>query len=972
PVQMANAVELDFSDEQWAHEMLTKLVDQHVSLSNALEDLRPLLYGSSEDKERALERLVALVLKLPSDFLTEDQIHLLLSFFLDRLDTSGLAATRVIDAIRHLLIESKRTSKDAALLSWKSLYQEGNVQAWSVNQRLVLYEILEWLCTKQKSATLPIGSEFVLSFIKSIGGERDPRCLSIAFRLFVLISKEWSLGPFIEEMFETIACYYPIQFKPKGDQSITKESLSIQCELCLLSHSGFAPFCFLMIEEKLTEDGMEQSMRGEVCAFLSRAVSAFPASSLPPHSESLLSAIRAVTFDPNDKYGDNAAIAAESMRRIMLKLNQLDCRHVNAAIDHTMENIEPFVLQAEMGVSLRAFDLLETLCLPSSSASNKDGTQLLQNGSVGECVPSVRSVVSRSISWALALVQGETTNTAANKGDVCKDGLEALVKWIEVTTKVGCQDEIVKMERTILASIDSVIPLVGREARVMEYGAAALMIAMNKEEGRIDDQYCELLKRGLYSIEMDMEERKAFLSFVTAHSFVRWNLHQSIISQAISLGEETTEQFALNRIDVLCASVHSENSWETLSGRIWNELEVVSEEGSHILLEFVRSDRGKKLGVDRLAREYQEFVEKRLPKSALIGLSSCIDIWQEWGSIVSDECHKILVESILSLLEEEDEDKRWMRNSLAHFYVLLIGQAKDDNSLYRLISLVVSGRIDSTCELRSILYFIQVNRHGEESIAALSITHMIESDSEEVLRLGINAAKAHLLVGIGRPGVQETKKILCVLSSHSSPSPLLDLLLDYSTPLFETDKNELNASPLWRQRISYQLVPLFEEAVRESKTREWKITLLSALRHIVKLSANDASFLAPLLDTLISCLVDISINSSSISNESMLFLVESLDQLIERTEEKILTKEKVAGIVHSLCLLVENRKTENKVLFTAIKCIRNLLSTASPITCQPSITRVIRALARASGHSKRTIRTCAADARNRWELLGSV
>lgn len=32
---------------------------------------------------------------------------------------------------------------------------------------------------------------------------------------------------------------------------------------------------------------------------------------------------RAVTFDPNDKYGDNAAIAAESMRRIMLKLNQV-------------------------------------------------------------------------------------------------------------------------------------------------------------------------------------------------------------------------------------------------------------------------------------------------------------------------------------------------------------------------------------------------------------------------------------------------------------------------------------------------------------------------------------------------------------------------------------------------------------------------------------------------------------------------
>lgn len=69
-------------------------------------------------------------------------------------------------------------------------------------------------------------------------------------------------------------------------------------------------------------------------------------------------------------------------------------------------------------------------------------------------------------------------------------------------------------------------------------------------------------------------------------------------------------------------------------------------------MEFVGSDRGEKLGEDRLAKEYKEFVEKRLPvsiifyknskfdvfqKSALISLSSCIDIWQEWGSIVSDE-----------------------------------------------------------------------------------------------------------------------------------------------------------------------------------------------------------------------------------------------------------------------------------------------------------------------------------------------
>ncbi|GMT10618.1 hypothetical protein PFISCL1PPCAC_1915, partial [Pristionchus fissidentatus] len=964
---MENAAELDFGDEQWAQEMLTKLVDPNFSLSEALENLRPLLYGSLEEQERALERLVALVLKLPTDFLAQDQIHLLLKFLLDRLDSSGLAATRVLDAVRHLLVENNNTSKEESILAWRSLYQEGNVQAWSVNQRLVLYEILEWLCTVQKSATLPLGSEFVLSFVKSIGGERDPRCLTVVFRLFVTVAKEWSLGPFVEEMFETIACYYPIQFKPKGDQSITKESLSYQCESCLVAQPGFAPFCLLMIEEKLTEVGLDMSIRADVCTFMVRAVSTFPAFSIPPHVEALLSALRAVTFDPNDKYGESAAPAANAMRAMVERISGLESRHLDAAIDHTMENIEPFVLQAEMGLSLRAFDLLETLCVPSSSSS--DAMEIAAGDSMeskAEPRKSVRNVVSRSLSWALTLVQGDTTSTAANKADVCKDGLQALVQWITVARRIGCSDVVISIESTLLAAIDAVRNLVGKEARITAYTTAGLMVEMrgSESEGEEGDAYGELLKRGLYSAEIDDEEREAFLSFVSSHSIARWNLHQSIISQSMSLGEETTEQFALNRVHVACASVHSDESWKRLRERIWQEMEVVSEEGARILLGFARSERGKTLGVDRIAIEYKQFVEERLPRSSLIRMSSCIDIWQQWGSIVSQSCHSRVVADSLTLLEDENEEKKWMRSALASLYVLMIVQAKDDNSLYRLISLVVGGKVDSTLELRSILYFAQVNRFGDDSMGALSISHMVGSDSDEQLRLRITAAKAHLVVGRGRPGLEETKELLSLLSSHPSPSSLLDELLDYSSDVFEIEMNGLNASPLWRQRIAYQLVPLFESAVKEAKTREWRITLLSSLRLVVKL-CDDASLLTPLLDTLISSLIDIS-SSGGIPSQSTLFLVQSLDQLVQRTDEGKMTKEKVAGIVHALSLLIEQPQTDAAIVFAAITCIRSLLSTAKPVTCQPSITRVVRALARATGHSKRAIRTCAADARNRW------
>ena len=59
-----------------------------------------------------------------------------------------------------------------------------------------------------------MGSDFVLGFITAMDGEKDPRNLVLLFAVLPTIAKCLPLGPFVEELFEVVAAYFPIDFVP--------------------------------------------------------------------------------------------------------------------------------------------------------------------------------------------------------------------------------------------------------------------------------------------------------------------------------------------------------------------------------------------------------------------------------------------------------------------------------------------------------------------------------------------------------------------------------------------------------------------------------------------------------------------------------------------------------------------------------------------------------------------------------------
>lgn len=112
-----------------------------------------------------------------------------------------------------------------------------------------------------KNVMIPY-STIVSTVLTAIESEKDPRNLLLSFELSRLVLSILGnddasikiLEPFIEDLFENISCYYPIEFEPpKNDKfRITSKELKDRLNNCFVASPLVAPLAFPFILEKLT------------------------------------------------------------------------------------------------------------------------------------------------------------------------------------------------------------------------------------------------------------------------------------------------------------------------------------------------------------------------------------------------------------------------------------------------------------------------------------------------------------------------------------------------------------------------------------------------------------------------------------------------------------------------------------------------------------------------------------------------
>lgn len=199
--------------------------------------------------------LSATLAKLPKEFLTNDEVSFVFTFYCDRLKDHHNVIPPVIDGINALLLMDNVPS-DCPLRFLNSFFQNTTVQSQTRDDREKLLRILYVISGRWTDELKALGGDFIYNVINSIDGERDTRNVDYIFSIMPEICKKFPLLHLAEEMFESFACYFPIDFNPSkaGERVITRTELAEKLTNCLTASEDFLQWDVPLIVEKLESE----------------------------------------------------------------------------------------------------------------------------------------------------------------------------------------------------------------------------------------------------------------------------------------------------------------------------------------------------------------------------------------------------------------------------------------------------------------------------------------------------------------------------------------------------------------------------------------------------------------------------------------------------------------------------------------------------------------------------------------------
>lgn len=159
-----------------------------------------------------------------------------------------------------------------------------------------------------KSVMIPY-TNVISAVLTAIESEKDPRNLLLAFELTRVVLKIVgrdedsfrTIEPFIEEIFENISCYYPIEFEPpKNDKfQITSKELKDRLNNCFVVSPYLSSHAFPFILEKLTS--FTAFTKIESLRTLQRMISELPIQKVREFSEIVWNHLQNEAFNSFDE-----------------------------------------------------------------------------------------------------------------------------------------------------------------------------------------------------------------------------------------------------------------------------------------------------------------------------------------------------------------------------------------------------------------------------------------------------------------------------------------------------------------------------------------------------------------------------------------------------------------------------------------------------------------------------------------------
>ncbi|KAL0023064.1 hypothetical protein WJX79_007041 [Trebouxia sp. C0005] len=153
------------------------------------------------------------------------------------------------------------------------------------------------------------GIDVISGVIAAIDGEKDPRCLLLSFELSQQVVKIYESSPSVpaaqeslqanyEELFDVVACYFPISFTPPPNNvhGITREDLAGALQTTLTCTTLFTPLFIPMLVEKLSSTLRQAKL--DALSALAAAAEAYGPDTMQPHLSAIWHALRGELLAP--------------------------------------------------------------------------------------------------------------------------------------------------------------------------------------------------------------------------------------------------------------------------------------------------------------------------------------------------------------------------------------------------------------------------------------------------------------------------------------------------------------------------------------------------------------------------------------------------------------------------------------------------------------------------------------------------
>ncbi|RDD38774.1 MMS19 nucleotide excision repair protein-like protein [Trichoplax sp. H2] len=240
------------------NEIIKGIYDGHIKLSTIVELLGPYLTSVEHEKRLQGMKLLSEVLQMLSMYkMQATEVQLLVAFYSDRLQDHFSILPETLRGIL-ALVQHQIISEEDAVTIVKGIFKEVQNQALLQADRNKVYAILAGLLDKHYEGIKIMDADFVFGYIQVMDGEKDPRNLLLALKIAKFIVQNFNIDLFLDDFFEIISCYFPIDFTPPpnlpSNESVTKEDLIIVLRESLTSTRKFAGFLLPMLLDKLSSD----------------------------------------------------------------------------------------------------------------------------------------------------------------------------------------------------------------------------------------------------------------------------------------------------------------------------------------------------------------------------------------------------------------------------------------------------------------------------------------------------------------------------------------------------------------------------------------------------------------------------------------------------------------------------------------------------------------------------------------------